>query len=270
MGHIGLTPQSATKLGGFRAQGRTAEAALKLYDDALALQDAGCFAVVLEAVPAPVAARITRGARDPDDRDRRRRRLRRPGARLARPARDVRRAGAAVRQALRELADEIGDRARAPTSRDVRSGAFPEEQHTYSIPDDELEPLRGRARASARRASTSTSAAATRDRRRRRAAAARAHVQPCTARDADQSSTTDQTSERRAASTANTLPPRARVGAAAWKSVARRERELQRPERRARARPAPRRTRARAGCAGTSPASRAATTAPCSTPPKNQ
>ena len=59
MGHIGLTPQSATKLGGFRAQGRTADAALQLYDDALALQEAGCFALVLEAVPAPVAARIT-------------------------------------------------------------------------------------------------------------------------------------------------------------------------------------------------------------------
>src|SRR5204862_1396763 len=59
MGHIGLTPQSATMLGGFRAQGRTAEKALRLYQDALALEAAGCFALVLEAVPAPVAARIT-------------------------------------------------------------------------------------------------------------------------------------------------------------------------------------------------------------------
>src|SRR5881394_4264321 len=55
MAHVGLTPQSATKLGGFRAQGRTAEAALKLRDDALALQDAGAFSVVFEAVPSPVA-----------------------------------------------------------------------------------------------------------------------------------------------------------------------------------------------------------------------
>src|SRR6202040_1018014 len=47
MAKVGLTPQSATKLGGFRAQGRTAEAAVKLYDDALALQAAGCFALVL-------------------------------------------------------------------------------------------------------------------------------------------------------------------------------------------------------------------------------
>src|SRR6202163_3731181 len=59
MAHVGLTPQSATKLGGFRAQGRTAGAALKLYDDALALQEAGAFALVLEAVPSPVATRIT-------------------------------------------------------------------------------------------------------------------------------------------------------------------------------------------------------------------
>src|SRR5438128_7888221 len=59
MGHVALTPQSATKLGGFKAQGRSAEAAKRLHDDALALQDAGAFAVVLEAVPAPVAAHVS-------------------------------------------------------------------------------------------------------------------------------------------------------------------------------------------------------------------
>src|SRR5918997_3196279 len=59
MGHIGLTPQSATMLGGFKAQGRTAEKARRLFEDALALEAAGCFSLVLEAVPAPVAARIT-------------------------------------------------------------------------------------------------------------------------------------------------------------------------------------------------------------------
>ena len=59
MGHVGLTPQSATMLGGFRAQGRTAEKARELLQDARALEAAGCFAVVLEAVPAQVAARIT-------------------------------------------------------------------------------------------------------------------------------------------------------------------------------------------------------------------
>jgi 3-methyl-2-oxobutanoate hydroxymethyltransferase len=50
MGHVGLTPQSATMLGGFRAQGRTAEKARKLLQDAWALEAAGCFAIVLEAV----------------------------------------------------------------------------------------------------------------------------------------------------------------------------------------------------------------------------
>ena len=92
MGHVGLTPQSATKLGGFRAQGRTADAALKLYDDALALEEAGCFAIVLEAVPAPVAARITEALDVPTIGIGAGPALRRPGARLARPARDVPRA----------------------------------------------------------------------------------------------------------------------------------------------------------------------------------
>ena len=59
MGHLGLTPQSATMLGGFKAQGRTAQKAVRLYEDALALEAAGCFAIVLEAVPEPVATRIT-------------------------------------------------------------------------------------------------------------------------------------------------------------------------------------------------------------------
>jgi len=51
MGHVGLTPQTATALGGYRSQGRTAERALEVVRDALALQDAGCFAIVFEAVP---------------------------------------------------------------------------------------------------------------------------------------------------------------------------------------------------------------------------
>jgi 3-methyl-2-oxobutanoate hydroxymethyltransferase len=54
MGHVGLTPQTATALGGYRAQGRTAERARQVRDDALALQDAGCFAIVFEAIPAEV------------------------------------------------------------------------------------------------------------------------------------------------------------------------------------------------------------------------
>lgn len=59
MGHIGLTPQSINQLGGHKVQGKTPEAAKKLLDDALALEQAGAFAVVLETVPAPLAALIT-------------------------------------------------------------------------------------------------------------------------------------------------------------------------------------------------------------------
>src|SRR4051794_4360210 len=54
MGHVGLTPQTATALGGYRAQGRTAARAAQVMQDALDLQDAGCFAVVFEAVPSQV------------------------------------------------------------------------------------------------------------------------------------------------------------------------------------------------------------------------
>lgn len=58
VGHVGLTPQTATALGGFRAQGRTAEAALAVIDDALALQDAGVSVIVVEAVPSAVTAAL--------------------------------------------------------------------------------------------------------------------------------------------------------------------------------------------------------------------
>ncbi len=60
MGHLGLTPQSVNQFGGYRVQGRTADDARRLMDDALALQEAGAFAVVLECVPGEVAERITR------------------------------------------------------------------------------------------------------------------------------------------------------------------------------------------------------------------
>jgi 3-methyl-2-oxobutanoate hydroxymethyltransferase len=59
MGHVGLTPQSFRKLGGFRVQGRSRDAAAGILEDAAALEEAGCFAVVLECVPAPLAAEIT-------------------------------------------------------------------------------------------------------------------------------------------------------------------------------------------------------------------
>ena len=60
MGHLGLTPQTATKLGGYKVQARTADSARRLREDALILQEAGCFSLVLEAVPAPVGEAISK------------------------------------------------------------------------------------------------------------------------------------------------------------------------------------------------------------------
>ncbi len=65
MGHIGLTPQTISQLGGFKVQGRSAEAAKKIIEDAKALEDAGAFSLVLEAIPAEIAERITRTVRIP-------------------------------------------------------------------------------------------------------------------------------------------------------------------------------------------------------------
>jgi 3-methyl-2-oxobutanoate hydroxymethyltransferase len=59
MGHIGLTPQTISMLGGFKVQGKDAQAAQNIIDDALSLEDAGAFSVVLEAVPAPIAKMVT-------------------------------------------------------------------------------------------------------------------------------------------------------------------------------------------------------------------
>ncbi len=137
MGHIGLTPQSATALGGFKAQGRTAEKARELLADAHALEAAGCFSLVLEAVPAQVAERIT--------------------AELAIPTIGIGAGAACDGQVLvwhdllglyegrsprfvkryADLAREI-QRALEAYADEVRSGAFPEERHTYSIPEEEL------------------------------------------------------------------------------------------------------------------------------------
>lgn len=137
MGHIGLTPQSATALGGFKAQGRTAEKALQLLADARALEAAGCFSIVLEAVPAPVAARITEQLSIPTigigagaDCD---------GQVLVWHDLLGLYEGHSPRFVKRyaDLAGEI-QRALEAYAAEVRSGAFPEEQHTYSIPDEEL------------------------------------------------------------------------------------------------------------------------------------
>jgi 3-methyl-2-oxobutanoate hydroxymethyltransferase len=137
MGHIGLTPQSATMLGGFRAQGRTAAKAKELLEDARTLEHAGCFAVVLEAVPAQVAARITQeltvptlgigSGRDCDGQVLVYHDL--LGLYQGKSPRFVKR--------YAELAPLIED-ALGRFAADVRSGAFPGEEHTYSIPEDEL------------------------------------------------------------------------------------------------------------------------------------
>jgi 3-methyl-2-oxobutanoate hydroxymethyltransferase len=65
MGHLGLTPQSIHVLGGYRIQGRTAEQETALVDEALALEQAGVFCIVLECIPGPLAGRITRALRIP-------------------------------------------------------------------------------------------------------------------------------------------------------------------------------------------------------------
>jgi 3-methyl-2-oxobutanoate hydroxymethyltransferase len=137
MGHIGLTPQSATMLGGFKAQGRTAEKAVRLLEDAHALEAAGCFSIVLEAVPAPVAARVTRE--------------------LSIPTIGIGAGAACDGQVLvwhdllglyegksprfvkryADLATEIR-RALETYVAEVQEGTFPQEQHTYSMPDEEL------------------------------------------------------------------------------------------------------------------------------------
>ena len=138
MGHIGLTPQSATMLGGFRAQGRTAAKARQLLEDARTLEQAGCFSLVLEAVPAPVAARITEeltiptigigSGRNCDGQVLVYHDL--LGLYQGRSPRFVKR--------YAEVAETIQD-ALERYAADVRSGSFPEDEHTYSIPQEELE-----------------------------------------------------------------------------------------------------------------------------------
>jgi 3-methyl-2-oxobutanoate hydroxymethyltransferase len=136
MGHIGLTPQSATMLGGYRAQGRTAASAQRLYDAGRALEAAGCCSLVLEAMPSVVAERITRAVGiptigigagpgcdgqvlvwhdllglTPD-----------PAPRFVERYAQL---GTEIRSALERYA------------RDVRDGTFPGERHSYGMPDAE-------------------------------------------------------------------------------------------------------------------------------------
>ena len=141
MGHVGLTPQSASALGGYRTQGRTMQQAVQVADDALALQDAGCFAVVFEAVPSAVTEVIVERMRIPvigigagSSTD---------GQVLVfhdmlglydgRSPRFVKRF-AEAKQAMVE-----GMRAYAE---EVRDGRFPAAEHSYSIEPAELERFR--------------------------------------------------------------------------------------------------------------------------------
>ena len=137
MGHVGLTPQSASILGGYKPQGRTARKAHRLLNDALALEEAGCFAVVLEAIPGQVASHIT--------------------AALSIPTIGI---GAGpgcdgqvlvwhdilgltpghVPQFVKQYAGIGNDILGALTKyvADVRAGAFPEARHTYTMPEEEF------------------------------------------------------------------------------------------------------------------------------------
>ena len=141
MGHVGLTPQTATALGGYRAQGRTARQALAVARDAVALQEAGCFSVVLEAIPAAVAETMME--------------------RLEIPVIGIG-AGAATDGQVLVFHDLLGIydghvarfakrfadvRAHmvagmAEYAAEVRSRAFPAPEHFYSIDDDQLEQFR--------------------------------------------------------------------------------------------------------------------------------
>ncbi len=140
MGHIGLTPQSINQLGGFKAQGRTALAARKLIDDALALEDAGCFSLVLEAVPGRVAELISE--------------------RIDIPTIGIGAGAGCDGQVLvihdllglfdrftprfvKQYADLHGVMGEALTAyrEDVENGLFPAEEHTFAISEDEWQQL---------------------------------------------------------------------------------------------------------------------------------
>jgi 3-methyl-2-oxobutanoate hydroxymethyltransferase len=138
MGHVGLTPQTETMLGGFKTQGRTAARARRLLSDALALEAAGCFSVVLEAVPTVVAARITEA--------------------LTVPTIGIGAGGECDGQVLvyhdllgltegraprfvkryAQLADSIRG-ALKTYAEEVRNGSYPAPEHTYAMPEEELE-----------------------------------------------------------------------------------------------------------------------------------
>jgi 3-methyl-2-oxobutanoate hydroxymethyltransferase len=143
MGHVGLTPQTATALGGYRAQGRSAENAARIAAEAIALQDAGCFSIVFEAIPSQVAEELMT-------------RLEIPVIGIgAGPATDGQvlvfhdllgiREGLGARFVKRyaDLQDEMVAGV-AAFADDVRTRAYPEPQHGYSIDHEELSAFRQR------------------------------------------------------------------------------------------------------------------------------
>jgi 3-methyl-2-oxobutanoate hydroxymethyltransferase len=143
MGHVGLTPQTAVSLGGYRSQGRTAERATEVMQDALQLQDAGCFAVVFEAIPAEVTDLVMQhmdivvigiGAGPSTD-----------GQVLV--LHDLLGVHTGhVAKFVRRFADVRGEMLKGVTAyaEAVRSREFPGPEHAYSIPPEELERLRER------------------------------------------------------------------------------------------------------------------------------
>ena len=140
MGHVGLTPQSATSLGGYRSQGRTAERALEVMHDAIALQEAGAFSVVFEAIPAPLSEAIMP-------------RMRIPVIGIgAGPATDGQvlvfhdllgiYAGHKARfvKQYANVREQMIEGVRA-FAEDVRARRYPEAEHGYTMAPDELERL---------------------------------------------------------------------------------------------------------------------------------
>jgi 3-methyl-2-oxobutanoate hydroxymethyltransferase len=141
MGHVGLTPQTSTALGGWKAQGRTAAAAARIFAEALALQEAGCFAIVFEAIPSAVAEEIMPHIHVPVI------------GIGAGPSTDGQvlvfhdllgiRDGLGPRFVKRyaNLQQEMNDGVRA-YAEDVRMRRYPAPEHTYKIDPAEIEELR--------------------------------------------------------------------------------------------------------------------------------
>jgi 3-methyl-2-oxobutanoate hydroxymethyltransferase len=141
MGHVGLTPQSAGALGGFKVQGRDAASARKILADARAIADAGAFAMVLEAIPAELGGLITDHVPVPTigigagpDCD---------GQVLV--AHDMlglqERIIGRFAKVYADVGDEI-EQAFANFADEVRSGAFPDAEHSYGMAAEELERVR--------------------------------------------------------------------------------------------------------------------------------